>query len=204
MTKRKRLVVVGNGPVGRDLSSYVDAADAVIRFNEPKASIGITGVKTDLLFVCNSGGPMQRRMKPDYLQLPTVKAAREVIFPFHPLAIQRYFRKPNLLSRLMGRRIDLTQEAIAFLGGAGKVVRILPPQFYEEGCRELGLDEGRMKELFPSTGYFGIRYALEHFNAPEWRIEICGFSWQGWSKHAWLDERRWVGERLGASLMAVE
>ena len=202
---RRRMVIVGNGPVPCEMSAYVDSADTVMRFNEPKESAGMTGLRTDILFVCNSGKPMQRRLlNPDYLELPTFKAAREVIFPYHPLIIKRYFIKPNPLSWLKGRRADFTFKALRVLGGAGKTILILPPQFYEEGCRELGLDKAAMKKVFPSTGYFGIRYALQHFPAPAWNIEICGFSWEGWSRHAWLDERRWVSERLGNDLVMLE
>jgi len=187
------MVIVGNGPVPREMSADVDSADMVMRFNEPKAAKGMTGTKTDLLFVCNSGKPMQRRlMNPCYLELPTFKEAREVIFPYHPLIIKRYFIKPNPLTWLKGRRADFTFGALKVLGDAGKTIRILPPQFYEEGCRELGLEKAAMTVVFPSTGFFGIRYALQHFPASAWHIVICGFSWEGWSRHAWLDERRWV------------
>lgn len=201
----KRLVVVGNGPVARDLSGHVDTADFVIRFNEPKASRGMTGTRTDLLFVCNTGKPMRLRLQnPHYLDLPTVRAARQVVLPYHPVVIARYFEQPNLLSRLRGKRTDLTMPTVDRLGRAGKTVSILPPQFYEDGCHELGLHGARMKSVFPSTGYFGIRYAILHFDPARWKLEICGFSWQGWASHAWADERRWVRERMGNPLSMVE
>jgi hypothetical protein len=49
---------------------------------------------------------------------------------------------------------------------------------------------------FPSTGYFGIRYALEQCPADEWDVEIAGFSWQGWQRHAWADERSWLERKV--------
>jgi hypothetical protein len=52
-----------------------------------------------------------------------------------------------------------------------------------------------MKYIFPSTGYFGIRYVLDEFQTDAWSINLCGFSWEGWKRHAWGDERRWA-ERL--------
>jgi hypothetical protein len=48
---RKRLFVVGNGPLPFDMAESVDASDHVVRFNEPKASIGMSGTKTNWLFV---------------------------------------------------------------------------------------------------------------------------------------------------------
>lgn len=53
-----------------------------------------------------------------------------------------------------------------------------------------------MGEIFPSTGYFGIWHALENHPADAWSIEICGFTWQGWQRHAWADERRWIADKV--------
>lgn len=193
----KRLVIVGNGPLSRDLSAEIDSADFVVRFNEPKRSIGMSGTRTDWLIMANSGNPMQRRLNdPGFTASPIFRAAGEVIFAYHPLVIARYFRKPRPLSRLKGRRADWTLPSLRKLGAAGKAIRIMPPQFYEEGCRALGLPAERMREVFPSTGFFGIWLALDTHPAAEWRIELCGFTWQGWQRHAWADERRWIADHL--------
>lgn len=193
----KRFVIVGNGPLSRDFSREIDEADFVVRFNEPKASIGMSGVRTDRLIMANSGKPMQRRLDdPDLIASPIFRAAGEIMFAYHPRIIARYFRKPTFLSRLKGRRTDWTLPAIEKFGMAGKEIRIMPPQFYEAGCRELGIPAGNMTEVFPSTGFFGIWHALAHHPAERWRIEVCGFSWQGWQRHAWADERGWVAEKV--------
>lgn len=192
----KRMVIVGNGPVGRDLSTLVDAADFVLRFNEPKASVGMTGVRTDRLMMANSAKQMQQLIdRPDFLASPIFVAAREIVFPYHPDIVARYFPRPNFLSRLKGRRADWTWPALLKLGAAGKEIRIMPPRFYEDGCRALGLPREKMDRIFPSTGFFGIWHALETLG-PDWRIEICGFTWQGWRKHAWADERKFVTEQV--------
>lgn len=194
---RKRMVIVGNGPLSRDLSEHVDNADFVIRFNDPKAGIGLSGVKTDRLLMANTGPPMRRRLKtPRLITSPIFQAARELVFPYHPLIVRQYFIKVSFLSRLKGKRAEYTLKGIEVFGGAGKEIRIMPPQFYEQGCRALGLPEAKMREFFPSTGFFGIWHALEHHPADEWRIEICGFTWEGWQQHTWADERRWVLEQV--------
>lgn len=41
----KTIFIVGNGPLDRDLSSEIDAADLVLRFNEPRVSLGMSGTK---------------------------------------------------------------------------------------------------------------------------------------------------------------
>ena len=149
--------------------------------------------------MANSGKPMQRRLKdPSFLVSPIFQAADELMLTYHPQIIERYFRKPNPLSRLKGRRADWTEASILYFGGAGKEIRIMPPQFYEQGCRDLGLTPDKMGEVFPSTGYFGIWHALQTHSQEDWRIEICGFSWEGWKRHTWADERRWVTNQVDA------
>jgi hypothetical protein len=200
----KRMVIVGNGPLSRNLSVEVDAADFVLRFNEPKEAIGMSGTRTDRLMMANSGKPQQRRLEdPAFMRSPIFLAAKELMFTYHPEIIQRYFRKPNPLSRLKGRRADWTLVGIRKFGGAGKEIRIMPPQFYLRGCKELGVPPDKMHEIFPSTGYFGIWHALETMPAQEWRIAICGFTWEGWRRHAWADERAWVEKCVAEGRIAL-
>jgi hypothetical protein len=205
MTKtKKRLVIVGNGPISRDLSEVVDTADFVLRFNEPKAGIGLSGTKTDRIMMANSGKPMQRRLRDPHLtNLPIFRATKEIVFPYHPDIVARYFPQPNFLSLLKGRRGDWTLQSIEKFGRAGKEVRIMPPQFYLDGCKELGIPDHMMGKLFPSTGYFGIWHILNTFPLDEWRLEVCGFTWQGWQKHAWADERRWVSQKVEMGFVTI-
>jgi hypothetical protein len=198
------MVIVGNGPLSRNLAIEVDSADFVLRFNEPKAAIGMSGTRTDRLMMANSGKPQQRRLDdPAFVTSPVFLAAKELMFTYHPEIIRRYFRKPNPLSWLKGRRSDWTLAGIRKFGAAGKEIRIMPPQFYLGGCKELGIPSARMHEVFPSTGYFGIWHALETMPLKEWRIEICGFTWEGWRRHAWANEREWVEKRVAEGRIAL-
>ncbi|WP_244642357.1 hypothetical protein [Phyllobacterium sp. 628] len=196
--------IVGNGPIAADLSAAIDASDFVVRFNEPKCSIGMSGTRTDILFMCNAGKPMQRRLSdPLFLQSPILQAAEQVILAYHPHIIARYFPKPNPLSQIKGRRSDWTMETVKALGAVGKANTILPVQFYLNGCRELGLPEAQMGKVFPSTGYFGIYYVLNHKQFANWDISVCGFSWQGWKRHAWADEQQWVKSKVETGRLIV-
>jgi hypothetical protein len=201
---RKKLYIIGNGPVSGDMSAEINAADFVVRFNEPKAAIGKTGTRTDILFLCNAGKPMQRRLADrGFLDSPMMKDAKEVILAYHPEIVRRYFPKPNMLSRLKGRREDWTMPTILALGGAGKTCVILPTDFYFEGCKALGLTGDRLGKVFPSTGYFGIYFVLDRYPAAHWDIFLCGFSWQGWKKHAWGDERKWIEDKVREGLLQI-
>lgn len=157
---KKTLIIVGNAPLPRDLSAEVDAADFVVRFNEPKQSIGMSGTRTDLLMLATSSKPMQRRLRdPGFVQTPTFKAAKEVMLAYHPSIIRKYHPRPNFLSRLKGRRGDWTMQTIEVVGSAGKEIRIMPPQFYLAGCKELGVTEENISKVFPSTGFWHLVHA---------------------------------------------
>ncbi|MBA8837367.1 hypothetical protein [Ochrobactrum sp. RH2CCR150] len=201
---KKTLIIVGNAPLPRDLSREVDAADFVVRFNEPKQSIGMSGTRTDLLILATSSKPMQRRLRdPGFVQTPTFKAAKEVMLAYHPSIMRLYHPKPNILSRLKGRRSDWTVETIEVVGGAGKEIRLMPPQFYIDGCKELGVDEENLSKVFPSTGFFGIWHMLGKCPAENWDVKLCGFTWEGWKRHTWGDERSWVERQVATGRISI-
>lgn len=198
----KTLFIVGNGPVGRDMSAEIDSADLVIRFNEPRVSLGMTGTKTDMLMLGTSSKQMEEWIKnPNFINSEIVRNTPEVLFAFHPSIIKRFHHHPNFLSRLKGRRADWTNEAIDYFGRAGKKIRIMPSQDYFSVCDELGIGADRMKEVFPSTGFFGIWLALRKYSLPDWDIKICGFSWEGWKRHDWAAERKWIEEKIASGAL---
>ena len=201
---RKTVMIVGNGQLPRNLSPIVDSSDFVLRFNEPKLSVGMSGTRTDLLMLATSSKPMQRRLNdPGFFTSPTFQAATAVMLVYHPSILRTYHPKPNMLSRFKGRRSDWTQQTIERVGVAGKEIRIMPPQFYRDGCAELGLSEADMHRIFPSTGYFGLYHCLQTFPADQWDIKLCGFSWVGWKRHSWDGERQWVERQVASGRVTV-
>lgn len=198
----KTLFIVGNGSLDRDLSAEIDAAEIVLRFNEPRVSLRMSGTKTDMLMLATSSKQMGEWIKDSaFINSEIVRNTPEVLFAFHPSIIKRFHHHPNFLSRLKGRRADWTNEAIEYFGRAGKKIRIMPSQDYFAVCDELGIGADRMKEVFPSTGFFGIWLALRKYSLPDWDIKICGFSWEGWKRHDWAAERKWVEEKIEAGLL---
>ncbi|MDH7788694.1 hypothetical protein QBD01_004740 [Ochrobactrum sp. 19YEA23] len=196
---KKMLTVVGNGPLSRNLSNEIDSSDYVLRFNVPHALDGMTGSRTDLLMLATSAKQMQDWLRdPAFLDSVFMRNASEILFAVHPSIIRRFHHHPNVLSRLKGRRADWTLPAFEILSATGKSIRILPPQVYFEVCAELGIAETQMKQMFPSTGFFGVWHMLRTFPSTDWEIQLCGFSWQGWKHHAWAAERHWIEERASS------
>lgn len=195
----RRVTIVGNGPLPDGAAERIDASDAVIRFNNPVHSIETAGLRTDILFVLNSGKSMQARLAdPAFATSPFFLAAREIVLPYDPEIIRKYHPKPNLLSYyISGRRADWTEQTVRAFEAVGKTVRVLSAAFYEECCDELGITKTDRARIFPSTGFIGIRYAMAHYPKPGWTIDINGFSWTGWKRHDWHAEEKWARSLLG-------
>jgi hypothetical protein len=193
----KRIVIVGNGPVEPGLAQTIDSADTVIRFNEANIQPDLTGSKTDILFLMNSGKSMQARLEnPAYWQASFVKDAKEIILPYHPSIVRQYHPRPNLLSRLKGRKADWTDETVKKAESLGKHVTVLSAEFYYETCRILDISKDQLSSVFPSSGLLAIRSVIETQKAAPTQIQFCGFSWQGWKRHSWDNEQHWVSEQI--------
>lgn len=193
----KRIVIVGNGPVVPGLADAIDSADLVIRFNEANIQPDLTGTKTDILFLMNSGKSMQARLEtPAYWQESFVLDAKEIILPYHPSIVKQYHPRPNLLSRLKGRKADWTAETLKKIEALGKKATIIPVDFYYETCRILDISQSELNSVFPSSGLLAIRYTIETLQLESTQVEFCGFSWQGWKRHSWGNEQHWVDEQV--------
>jgi hypothetical protein len=201
---QESVAIVGNGPVPDGVAEMIDASGVVIRFNEPLQPVERIGARTDILFLMNSGKTMQHRLSdPAFVQSQAFRNARRVVLPYHPSIVAKYHPRPNILSRLKGRKADWTTETLAMLEQAGKEAVVLPAAFYEESCGELGIPAERRNAVFPSSGFLGIRYALTNFMPPQWKIGICGFGWDGWKRHPWADERRIVASLIECGEISV-
>ncbi|MFJ6327232.1 MULTISPECIES: glycosyltransferase family 29 protein [unclassified Rhizobium] len=201
---RKTAFIIGNGSLEHDLSGAIDNADFVMRFNEPNLADDKSGSRTDVLMLAASSKALHLRMAdPAFLENAALKSAKILMLAYHPEVIRKYHPRPNIFQRLRGRRADWTTQAIELMGHAGKEIRIMPPQFYADGCAELGIAASRMRKVFPSTGFLGIRYALANLPTSEWQISLCGFGWQGWKRHDWQNERSWVESKIASGLIGM-
>jgi len=194
---RKTAIIIGNAKLERDLSAVVDDSQFVMRFNEPNLDGDMSGSRTDMLMLAASSKGLHRRMAdPAFLENAALKSAKVLMLAYHPEVIRQYHPRPNIFQRLGGRRADWTMQTIELMGHAGKEIRIMPPQFYADGCSKLGIAGPRMHKVFPSTGFLGICYVLANFSASDWDIKLCCFGWQGWKRHDWQNERAWVESKI--------
>lgn len=181
--------LVGNGEVDRDLSSRIDAAGRVIRFNEATNYGGNTGTRCDVLALNNTGSWARRLGREGFLKgSPFAERCRTILFPQQP-----YPTWKRLLLRLANRtwRLEYSRRILAANGLRDKEVIYLPAGFADTCLRALRtLGRPAVRARSPSTGFL----VLEHCIAarPEATIELAGFSFEGWKRHPFDLERRAV------------
>lgn len=168
-----------------------------MRFNEPKASIGMSGSRTDVLMLAASSKPMQRRLtEPTFLTSATFEAAKEVVLclsPGHHPQISSQ-AEPSLAPEGAKGRLDNANDRAGRRGRQGNphhAAAVLHRRLGGAGSYGMPDVPG-----LPQHRFFGIRYILSMLPACEWDVKLCGFSWEGWKRHAgWMNaagsKRRW-------------
>ena len=202
----RTVALVGNDVPGSDApdrSAEIDAADEVWRFNNaPGLGTGRQGTRTDLLWLVNSGGSMRERLEmADFPDHPAMQATRALAFPVHPAMLRRYHPEPGERDREAGDRNDWTGPAIERFGGLGWAITVLPATHYLAVCEALGLQETERRRSFPSTGMIAAHWLLA--TRPDAHAHVHGFSWEGWTSHAWDAERRWFEGREAEGRLTI-
>jgi hypothetical protein len=188
-----RFVIVGNALPSEDLSTQIDSADYVLRFNRMyRYGSGMVGSKIDFWCVCAHGAPVRDFIKPAGMQLlPIVSEAREIWFG-SPADIPipdagRIVAQAPLILR------DYKWEE------SGRPWYQVPEDTYldlRETMRKAYREEAGESagKFVPSTGMVGIHWALNWDRFADCDFEICCFDFFGGSStiHAVPVEQAYV------------
>ncbi|NGM37550.1 hypothetical protein G4G93_27165 [Methylobacterium sp. DB0501] len=185
------VALVGNAP-GTGGGSAIDAAEAVLRFNNAAGFGGRAGARVTHLVLVNRGGQMREWLAdPGFIDRPVVRRARAFVLPFPMLPDAQNRPEP----------ICFTREALALLRPLGKPVHILPGILHDEARRRLGpRTDGRPN---PSTGFLtmlALRLGRPAQAAP---AEVHGFGFDGWPGHPWAAERAWFADEAAAGRLRL-
>ncbi|KQP10868.1 hypothetical protein ASF28_07195 [Methylobacterium sp. Leaf99] len=186
-----RLSIVGNAP---DLAAAaaIDAAPAVVRFNNAPGFGGRTGARVTHLALVNRGGQMREWLAdPHFLDRPVVRRAEAFILPFPMLPA----------AHNVPEQTCWTREALALLRPLGRPVHILPESLHAEARRRLAArTEGRPN---PSTGLL-VTLALLLGRPPRsGPVDAYGFGFAGWPGHPWAAERAWFADSEAAGRLRL-
>jgi hypothetical protein len=72
--------------------------------------------------------------------------------------------------------------------GRTKPVMVFSSAHYELCCEELGIFSEARRRLFPSSGFLAVSWLMREF--PDARLDLFGFTFQGWKRHPWQRERQ--------------
>ncbi len=198
------VAIVGNGPVSASYFDRIQNSDWVVRFNQPPKTHHYAGMKTDSLVISNSSKQTQELLNSaEYLDGPVFCGARSILLPYHPEIIRQWMPKPNILSWLKGRRSDLTGLCASVAEMHGKPLEIIDKETYLDVCTSLGISPGSMRKIFPSSGAMIIRHLLPRLDDRQSLIRLFGFGFQGWKRHDWNAEKRYVEQLRAAGKIEV-
>jgi Glycosyltransferase family 29 (sialyltransferase) len=187
---RRRIALVGNGPVSPEAGPSIDSHDVVIRFNSC-SHYGNAGYRTDILVICNSGNSGNRLANTTGAIAPAALAAtREFWFTKAPSIIALEETIANGNPALSGDYKD----ALIARHVAGRPWQVIEPRTYRAAKRAieaLGADATSQ----PSSGLLAIFHiGVTYRRLP--RVTLYGFTHKGWHGHAWLAERSVIDESL--------
>ncbi|MCP8894126.1 Urease operon accessory protein [Shinella daejeonensis] len=188
----RRIAIVGNGSIPAGLSTPIDAADLVIRFNDCR-SVGRGGRKTDIVALCNTGRPARAMLDGDsWRALAPVRAAASFCCVRDPVFYAAL--RPKLLARypdLDDFCDDYTPDFERFAAESGRDMRIVPAELHV--ALEAQLETFRPHPYaVPSSGAIVIADVLQNLAGARDEIVIAGFGHEGWERHPFAAERQWV------------
>lgn len=191
----ERIAFVGNAATNDDVSATIDRADWVVRFNGANGFQSVTGSRVDDLFLINCGGQMHEWLHSTAFWLsPQIRTARYISLPVEQLdrrpGLERYRMSPA--SERDGINYEL--EARRRLSLLHKHTRTLPDPIRRQAIQALGY-EADTPAYWPSTGFLAL-YWYDLTQPKDTLLDLYGFSFGGWSGHAWSRERAWIIKKM--------
>lgn len=183
------IAIVGNGALRQQNKDHINESDIVVRFNSPPLENLRISTRCDILFLSNSSKQTLGLINSkDYIVRSPFASAKLLMLPYSSEVISRYMPKPNMLSRLAGRRVDHSDACIEIAKRHGKQCSRLTTSDYMQVCKNVGILPHQMHAFFPSSGIMAIYAILDAFSQHT-PIRLMGFGFEGWKRHHWEGER---------------
>jgi hypothetical protein len=193
----REVVLIGNGPLSRQLPPEVVERAFVIRFNVPRRHPPEFGEKCDALCVTNHGNPGRHIAKSrSLLGNKYVTPETEIWIP-RP----RFRSSVSCLWNHPIRRIRWTLDHAQHIIRRNKLnlntVVLFSEQLWWAAFAMLGLDAKQM-EVSPSSGFLALVYVLQRFPPEIYNIHLSGFTFEGSAAHPWKLEKA-AAQKLAAA-----
>tara|TARA_Y100000034_G_scaffold46183_2_gene56761 strand:+ start:559 stop:1149 length:591 start_codon:yes stop_codon:yes gene_type:complete len=187
MHEQPQIIILGNGPINTELAELIDCCPRVVRFNRCAAMPTHLGKRCTDLWLLGRGRQAQSLLT-DPLVMPLEGISKVVVTdPAPNLFMQQLFK----LIRRHGR-LD-HGDALFKHYGTGLQQERLTQQFRQSVLEYLlTLGPTIHKPYCPSSGTLAIVHYLKLFS----KVHIAGFGFQGWKRHPWHLEKRYVSELI--------
>ncbi|MBS3797149.1 MULTISPECIES: hypothetical protein [unclassified Pseudoalteromonas] len=181
----KPILIIGNAPITEDISAEVETYTRVVRFNFCAGMPTHLGRKCTDLWL-SARGRQAHKLAHSQLDIDPRQLHSLVITDPEPNPIaQRFFR-------LLGRRgnLDHGDALMVKFAGAQTSTRITALARQQLLTELLRLGRPDCTPRWPSSG----TQAIAHFAASGRPVHIIGFGFQGWKRHPWPLEQRYVAK----------
>jgi hypothetical protein len=177
------ILIIGNGPVHKDISGIVESYERVVRFNQCAGLPSNLGKKCTDLWLSSRG----REALKVAADLPALVSneLQEVMLTDPPQnrLKQKFFRAINRKGS-----IDFTELLVKPLEPKYIINRLEKPYHSRVLSHILELGTPEHKPARISSGTIAIDYFLKKYD----QISIAGFGFQGWKRHPWSLEKKYV------------
>lgn len=194
MHEPPQIIILGNGPINTELAEQVDNCPSVVRFNRCAAMPAHLGKRCTDLWLLGRGRQAQSLLE-EPLVMPLEGLSKIMVTdPAPNLFMQQLFK----LIRRHGR-LD-HGDALFKHYGTGLHQERLTQQFRQSLLAYLlTLGPTIHKPYCPSSGTLAITHYLKLFS----KVHIAGFGFQGWKRHPWHLEKRYVAELIDENKVVV-
>jgi hypothetical protein len=185
----RRMIILGNAPLKKNMSDYIDASALVVRFNECKNLGRKVGMKTDFLCINNLDRPANRYIRKQLIKkLPFIDSIQEIWMPrCSSVMIENRRKIETSLNEEEFR--DKAEDIILSNSLTEKKIIHFSKELNLQVINNLS-DYSSDAFLEPSTGVLAIEYVLSENRFNDYDKILLGFNFKGWFGHPWDAEER--------------
>ena len=189
----RSLIIIGNGEVNEDYTSFVDNADYVVRFNWLQNYNKNTGKRVNALALASAKTHIDNYLEPSsQYQNNHICLFKSILMRIDLLLFPIPDANRNCTNRL--RRIAFFVDSFSLQKKSRKYY------FCEDSyLDDLGVQKKPLHQIVPSSGYTVIRNILDDSSFNNFDIYLLGFNWRGWQGHSWSKEAKVIHHLVASS-----
>jgi hypothetical protein len=209
MRTQKTMFIVGNGNVESDITSVIDKADIVIRFNNINNYDENTGTKTSFwvlssnMFLINQHifGSQILGNKKNITIKEMIRTTRSLLFSIPPLYPFQLEKDIKMFSNDKENRVVAVSNFLQHYESTKHPNRIIEfPNMY---VFDIAPEIWSSKWVSPSNGYLFTRMFVDDPTYYNHKKYLVGFSWEGWEGHPWILEKLYLEKLDRENLITI-